>query len=104
MDLADQFVISVETLEALYFLLKSFEHNQARLAMIRTECSRLASDDQLKTLAKLKAEIASIRDQSGAIAKDEDYRRLLTEGRQQPGRAYLSKLYIDSQLFSHYDK
>lgn len=95
---------SVETLEALYFLLKSFEHNHARLAMIRAEYSRLDFEDQLRTLEELGAEITSIRDQSGALTKDEDYRELLTEARQQRGRAYLSKLYIDSRLFSRYDK
>ena len=104
MSIGTRILTSVETLEGLYFLLKSFGRHQERLAMIRAEYSRLNLQDQLKTLEELAEEIKSIRDQSGAFAKDEDYRRLLTEARQQPGRAYLSKLYIDSRLFARYDK
>lgn len=104
MDLGNQIATSVETLEGLYFLLKSFEPHQARLAMIRADYSRLGQDDQLKILDELVAEIVSIRDQSGALAKDEEYRELLTEARKQMGRAYLSRLYIDSRLFSRYDR
>jgi hypothetical protein len=104
MDLADQIEESVQTLEALYFLLKSFAAHQSRLAMLRAQYSRLGQEDKGKTLEELVAEIASIRDHSGALAKDEEYRRLLADARQRRGRAYLSKLYIDSRLFSRYDR
>jgi len=104
MDVANQIVTSVETLEALYFLLKSFSAHQERLAMIRAEHSRLGNADQLKTLEELAAEIEDIRTQAGAFAKDEEYRELLAAARQRTGLAYLSKLYIDSHLFSRYEK
>ncbi len=103
MDVANQIVASIDTLEALYFLLKSFEYHEARLTIIRAEYLHLDQQDQLRTLQELTAEIASIRAQSGALAKDEDYCELLTEARRQQGRAYLSKRYIDSRLFSNYD-
>ncbi len=103
-NIANQIVTSVETLEALYFLLKSFGSNQARLAMIRAEYARLTREDQLKTMDELSAEIESIRTKSGAVANYHEYRKLLTAARKQAGRAYLSKLFIDSKLFLHYDR
>jgi len=101
---ANAIVTSIETLEALYFLLKSFGAHQARLEMIRTEFPRLTAADQKKTLDELRIEIQSIRDQSGAFATDHKYRELLTEARKQAGRAYLFKLLIDSKLFRQYDR
>jgi hypothetical protein len=104
MDITNQIANSIETLEALYFLLKSFKEHHARLTMIRAGCSELSHEDQRKTLEELANEITDIRDQSGALSDNDEYRALLREARQMRGVAYLSKLYVDSRLFSHYDK
>ncbi len=104
MDTTTEIVDSIETLEALYFLLKSFEAHQTRLTAIRASYPYLSHEDQLKTLEELTAEISDIRRQSGALSDNEVYRALLSEARQMKGVAYLSKLYVDSRLFSRYDK
>ena len=96
MDIGDQ--VEIETLEALYFLLKSFTEHQARLSMIRAQYSRLAVEDQGVVLQELIQEIDSIRTQAGAIAGDEVYRELFATARAHVGMAYLSKLFIDSTL------
>jgi hypothetical protein len=103
-DIGDQVLTAVETLEALYFLLKRFTEHQARLSMIRAEYPRLALEDQGILLQELTEEIDSIRTQAGAIAKDEVYRELFATARAHLGMAYLSKLFIDSKLFDNYER
>lgn len=104
MDVSHQILISVETLEALYFLLKSLTTHQARLSMIRADYSRLGDEDQVTLLRELTEEIDSIRTQSGAITTDEVYRELFAAARKHLGMAYLSKLFIDSKLFANYQR
>jgi hypothetical protein len=104
MDISDQIITSVETLESLYFLLKSFTTHEARLSMIRAEYSRLAADGQETLLRELLDEIDSIRTQSGAVADNETYRELFGAARKHVGMAYLPKLFIDSKLFSNYER
>jgi hypothetical protein len=104
MNTSEQILISVQTLEALYFLLKSFEAHKERLAMIRATYSEFSKADQSNLLGELAREIDDIRAQAGATAGDDEYRELLVRARRQPGRSYLSKLFIDSSLFSHYEK
>jgi hypothetical protein len=104
MDVSDQILTSVETLESLYFLLKSLTAHEARLSMIRAEYSRLAAYGQQALLRELLAEIDSIRTQSGAVADNDSYRELFRAARKHVGMAYLSKLFIDSKLFSNYER
>lgn len=104
MHVGAQILTRVETLEALYFLLKSFTEHEARLTRIRVEHSTLSVEDQMILLQELFEEIDSIRTQSGAIAEDEVYRELLASARKHVGMAYLSKLFIDSRLFANYQR
>jgi len=57
-----------------------------------------------KLLHELAKEIKDIRAQASAIAEDGEYRELLATARKQSGRSYLSKLFIDARLFSHYER
>ena len=104
MTTTDQILRSLETLEALYFLLKSFQAHGVRLSMIRATFLAFSKNEQEELLQELVKEIKDIRAQAAAIAEDGEYRDLLATARKQSGRSYLSKLFIDSRLFSHYER
>jgi hypothetical protein len=102
--LNDKILRAIDTLEALYFLTESLEVHQERIQMIRREFRRLPKDERKELLDEGQAEVADIRGQSGAIAPNTTFRRLLADARRQPGLAYLPKIFIDAKLFRHYDK
>jgi len=72
--------------------------------MGRALLSRLTEDEKLEFLRELEVEIEEVRRQAAALAENDEYRQLLSDARGHLGRAYLSKLFIDSKLFSHYEK
>ena len=104
LSLSDKILGAIETLEALYFLTESLEAHQERIQMMRREFRRLSRKERKELLDELEGEVEDIRGQSGAIAPNSTFRRLLADVRRQPGLAYLPKIFIDAKLFRHYDK
>ena len=104
MEIEERITTSIETLEAIYFLLKSYEANRERLSLGRVLLPTLTEEEKSDFLTELSGELDNIREQAGAIAENDVYRQLLRDARQHVGRAYLSKPFIDSYVFSGYEK
>jgi hypothetical protein len=98
---------AVDTLEALYFFTQSLEGQPlADVAGMREHYHDLAKGRRARVFKAILKDIRTLRDLYGAIAPNAYFRELLSAARAQAeeGYVYISKMDIESRLFSHYEK
>jgi len=91
----------VGTLEAIYFLVQHLEENDERLQTISRLSSSLPRADRLQLRDELRDEVRWVKDETGGIATDGEYRDLYRKIRKYEGYYYLDKLYIERTLFTN---
>jgi hypothetical protein len=92
----------VETLEAMYFLVQHLEENYERLQGIASFSSTLPRASRFRLRDELRDEVRWVKDETGGIAADGEYRDLCLKIRAYEGYYYLDKLYIERALFTNY--
>ena len=105
MTLNDEIHDAVDTLEAIRFLTHGVEGEPAEtISMARAQLPDLNRPGRLELRALLRRNLREVRQHYGAKAPNSKYLEMLNEARRYPGYAYLPKLFIDRELFSHYDR
>src|SRR5436305_3342071 len=106
MGLNDQIETSLDTLEALYYFTQGLEGKAGEhIREVRQMYQIIPRTGRRELLDSLKADVELIRDHYGALAPNKFYRDVVAEARKaKSGLAYISKLRMDREIFSHYEK
>ena len=95
----------IDTLEAIRFLTNAFEGEQAdTVAMARKELPLLNRYGKMRLRTQLRKSVNEIRRHYGAVASNSRLREMLIEARRYRGLAYLPKRFVDTGLFTHYER
>jgi hypothetical protein len=92
----------VETLEAIYFLVQHLEENYERLQGISHFSPNLSRSSRVQLRDELRDEVRWVKDETGGLATDGEYRDLYQNIRAYEGYYYLDKLYVERVLFTNY--
>jgi len=105
MSINDEIAELIETIEGIRFLTHSWDGERAEmLANARAAAGVMNREGRLELRAELRHHLKELRDWYGALCPDEKFRELLVEGREHRGYAYLPKRFIDTQVFSRYER
>jgi hypothetical protein len=100
--LEHEITTNIDTLEALYFLVQHLPENVDRLRRILRLFTELSHASRLRLRDELREEVKWVKRETGAFARDREYKDLYGKIKKYSGYYYLDKLYIEKRLFKNY--